>query len=441
LSRYAAFLTFASIALLSPLNLYSQGYGGPSLLSRGGNQPGQRGRGPVDFNVYAAIRGTHETGLLSSRLDNAGNLVSQDLNGVQAELGAYGAKSWRRTSVGLDYRGDYRKYFPSMGYDGTNQALSLDMNYQPTRRTAYFLRETGGISNRAFGGFAAPAFSDQENFGVPLNEVYDSRIYFTQTSGGVSYRKSARTTLSVMGEGFVVKRTSRALIGLQGYRAGGDYQYQISRADTVGISYDYIHFEFPRIYGASGAHSVTGRYSRRVNRNWDFKLIVGFFDVETTGTQRVELSPEIAAILGRSQGVEAFKRSVREPQFDLTANYTLEHSHFTVGYQSGIGPGNGIYITSRQDGVRAGYSYSGLKRLSMGASVGYTRFQSLGLQLGDYKTIQGGGGINYKLAEYLNLSVQADRRKFDSPAIKGRSGTSITVGLSFSPARLPLPIW
>jgi hypothetical protein len=113
----------------------------------------------------------------------------------------------------------------------------------------------------------------------------------------------------------------------------------------------------------------------------------------------------------------------------------------TVAVQTGITPGNGLYITSRQDGVRFGYSYSGIRRMSLGASAGYTRFSSLGLQLGDFSTLQGGGGMNYKLLEHLNFSAQIDRRRFNSPTIVGRNGTSITIGLSYSPARFPLSIW
>ena len=126
MSRFSAILVFASIILLVPTHLYSQGYGGPSLLSRGGNRPGQRGRAPVDFNFYGAVRGTYDTGLLAAQVDEAGNLMPVDSYGTQLEFGAYGAKAWKRTSVGLDYRGDYRKYNQARRFDGTNQSLSLD---------------------------------------------------------------------------------------------------------------------------------------------------------------------------------------------------------------------------------------------------------------------------------------------------------------------------
>lgn len=421
--------------------MHSQGYGGPSLLSRGGNQPGHRGRGPVNFNYYAAIRGTYDTGLIAPTLDEAGNLTPLDIYGGQVEAGAYGAKSWSKSSLGLDYRGDYRKYNRGTNFDGSNQVLSLDFNFRPTRRTTLFFRETAGTTNRAFGGFAAPAFADEQNIGVPLNEVFDSRLYFSQTTGGVGYQPSARSVYTVAADAFFVKRTSLALIGMQGYRVSGTYTYRLSRSDTIGLNYNFMRMEFPRIYGDSVVHTIAAQYQRRVSRNLNLSMNAGVLRAETRGTQQVQLSPEVAAILGRPTGVEAFRRIAVGPQLDLRAIYTKEHSSFTASVNSGISAGNGIYITSQQRGARAGYSYTGVRKLSLGLSAGYTRFSSLGLRLGNYTNVQGGGGMSYRLTEYLNLSAQYDRRKFDSPAVRGRNGSSVTVGLSFSGSRLPLSIW
>jgi hypothetical protein len=381
--------------------------------------------------------------LIAPQVDEFGNVTPVDTYGVQLEVGAFGAKAWRRSSVGLDYRGDYRKYTTARRFNGLNQALSLDYTFQPGRRIIYFGRLTGGTTNRAFGGFSAPTFADQQNFGVPLNEVYDSRANFGQLGGGVSYLKSARSTFTATAEGFVIQRKARELIGVQGYNISGSYDYRLTRSDTIGGTYHFVRFTFPRVYGESEVHGAVMNYRRRISRDWDLRFTGGLYRVNTTGTQQVDLSPEVAAVLGRSQGVEAFRRILIQPQVILSVNYTLERSRFTAGYQSGIGPGNGVYITSRQDGLRGGYSYLGIRKLSLGASVGYTRFSSVGLILGSYKTFQAGGGMNYRLAEHLDLSTQLDWRNFDTPSstVRGRSGTSLTVGLSYSPARFPLSIW
>lgn len=440
--RTAEVLTLASILLLTPLPALAQGYGGPSLLSRGGNTPGRRGSAPIDFTFYGAVRGTYETGLIAPTLDDSGQLQGVAVEGVQVELGAYGAKSSRRSSVGLDYRGDYRKTVPNVpAYNGTNQALSLDFTFQPNRRLEIFARETGGTTNRAFGGFSAPSFVGPQNPGVPLNEVFDSRVYFSQTTGGIAYRLSARTQAVVNGSGFFIKRTNRALIGVQGYIASGGVVHQLDRSQSVGVRYDFTRFEFPRIYGGSDIHTLSFLYDRRMTRAWHVKLELGAFRSATVGTQQVNLSPEIAAILGRATGVEAFNRVETKPRIEATSIYTLKRSNWTATYTSGPGVGNGVYATSDQKAVYTGYSYTGIRKLSLGLSVGYTRFTSLGLRLRNYTTIQGGLGANYRIARHFDLSLQADRRRFRAPGVSGRNGTSISFGLSFTPSHIPLSIW
>jgi hypothetical protein len=420
--------------------LYAQGYGGPSLLSRGGNSPGRRGRAPASFRVYAAVRGLYESGLIRPALDNEGNLPSSIVRGGQLEGGAYGSHAFRRSSIGLDYRGDYRQTNLAL-YNGTNQAISIDWQAQPTRRIGYFVRQTGGTTNRAFGGFSAPAFADQDNFGVPLNEVFDTRTYFFQTSAGLIYQQSARTMYRITGDGFAVKRASRALIGMQGYRAGLDVMKRVSRTTTVAGGYNYIRFSFPRIYGGSEIHMLFLSFQRHVTRNLDLNVQIGAFRSDTTGTQRIALSPEVAAVLGRTQGVEAFQRITILPQATIGVSYLLERSRLYASYNDGASPGNGIYITSRMRSASGGISYTGVRRLSLGASFGYTKTSSVGLQLGEFSTIQGGGGLTYNLARWWGLSLQADRRKFDSPGFTGRSGYALTGGISFSPGDIPLSIW
>jgi hypothetical protein len=441
LRRTAEFFTLASILLLTPLQALAQGYAGPSLLSRGGNTPGRRGNAPVNFTYYGAVRGLYETGLIAPVVDDSGNINGVALRGVQLEVGAYGAKSWRRSSLGLDYRGDYRKTNSTTSlYNGVNQALSLDYLFQPTNRLTIFARETGGTTNRAFGAFSAPAFVSQQNQGVPLNEVYDSRVYFSQTTGGVSYRISARTQVIADGVGFFVKRT-HGLIGMQGFDAGGAIMHQLDRSNTVGLRYDFIRFEYPRVYGGSDINMASVLYNRRMTRSWQIRLEVGVFRSNSVGTQEVELSPEVALILGRPTGVEAFDRTVTKPRLEASSLYTFKRSSWSAAINSGPSAGNGIYLASTHKTVHTGYSYTGFRKLSFGVSGGYTTYSSLGLTAGNYSTAQGGGGANYRLARHLDLSFQLDHRWFNSPGISGRSGTGLTFGLSFTPASIPLSIW
>lgn len=422
---------------------FAQGYGGPSMLSRGGNRPGQRGRAPVDIEVYGALRGVMETGLTPVRVEDDGTFSSDTLYSAQVEIGAYGTHSWKKAIVGLDYRGDYRKSTRSLfkNYDGTNQALALDIEYRATRRTQLMFRETAGTSNRAFGGFAAPATSDLNSLGLANNEVFDTRVYFTQTSLTVAHQTSARTTWVGSGDTFTVKRPDNALVSLTGYRATGSWNYRINRRDSLGVLYTYMRFDFRRVFGGSDMHGVALQAQRRLTRNIQLDLTAGGFLVDTFGTQRVQLSPEVAAILGRSSGVEAFNRRLYIPQIQASARYTLERSTFSLGYMAGANPGNGVYLTSRQDAISAGYSFTGIKKLSLGLSTNYSRLKSVGVDIGNLTSYRGGGGVNYSLSRLLNLSSQFDWRTYSSPGLRGREGYSVTLGITVSPAPLPLSIW
>jgi hypothetical protein len=430
-----------AIALAAAEMAFSQGYGGPSMLSRGGNRPGHRGRSPMDLTAYGAVRGTLETGLTPVRLGEDGALGSDRRYGVQADIGAYGAHNWRKTSLGLDYRGDYRKTAQLGGYQGINQALSLDLTHTPNNRVTLFFRETGGTTNRAFGGFTAPSIPDPNSFNLANNEVFDSRLYFSQTSAGASYQKTARLSFTAMGDYFFAKRPDRRLVGVSGYRGSGGTQYRFSSRSAMTFDYQLVTFEFPRVYGDSRMHGGTVSFQRRMTRNLDINLGGGALYLRASGTQTVELSPEVAAILGRSTGVAAFTRTSVIPQISAMVNYTLERSRFTGSYWTGVVPGNGVFLTSQMDALSAGYSFSGVRKLSIGASARYTNIKSKAVQLGNLRMLGAGGGLNYAFTRMFSLSSQIDYRTFDTPGLQGREGMIVSFGISVSPARIPLSMW
>src|SRR5688572_29093220 len=311
-SRRAAIVLAAGVAVAEVA--LSQGYGGPSILSRGGNRPGQRGRAPSDIVVYGGVRGTIDTGLTPVLLAEDGTVATREVYGVQAEIGAYGTHSWRRTVLGLDYRGDYRMTTRNRGYNGTNQALSLDIQHQVNPRLSFFFREAAGTTNRAFGGFAAPVNTDLSSLNLVNDEVFDTRQYFSQTTAGVAIRRSARTTFVVIGDGFFVKRPDPRLVSMAGYRATVGVNYRISSRTTIGGSYQYMTFNYSRAFAGSDMHGPIFSVVHRLTRNLELSLAGGFLRLNSFGTQRVTLSPEVAALLGRPTGVEAFTRDDTLPQ-------------------------------------------------------------------------------------------------------------------------------
>lgn len=423
---------------------FGQGYGGPSMLSRAGNSPGRRGRAPMDFVVYGAVRGTYETGLTAVRVDDQGNISSNAAFGTQVEGGAYGARSWQKTSVGLDYRGDYRQTTNRRfsNYNGTNQALSLDVQHQFNRRLVFAFRESGGTTNRAFGGFAAPAVSDVNNLNLANTEVFDTRTYFSTTSGTLLFQRSARMSLVSGGDAFFVRRPDRRLVGVNGNRAIGGLNYRLSRRVTAGGIYTYMQFRYPRVVGGADMHGMSLSLGRVFTPNLSGSISGGAFRLTTFGDELIQLSPEVAAILGRSTGVAAFRRTGWIPQASASLRYLLERSSVYATISSGVSPGNGVYQTSRSTLAGAGYTYTGIRRLSVGVSANHARLSSRSVTTsGGLRQSNAGVGVTYRLRHMLSVSSQIDWRNFSSPGISGRSGFAAMVGLSVSPTRVPLSIW
>ena len=88
-----------------------------------------------------------------------------------------------------------------------------------------------------------------------------------------------------------------------------------------------------------------------------------------------------------------------------------------------------------------GYSFSGTRKLTFGASGNYTRMTSQSITIGSMEQRNAGIGVNYVLTRYLNLSTQFDYRTFRSPGVSGREGIALAIGLTVSPTAIPLPIW
>jgi hypothetical protein len=423
-------------------------YAGPSLLSRGGNSPGRRGRALPKLNIYASARGLYESGLRVAALDESGALQPIDSFGTLIEGGVYGGHDWRRVSLGVDYRADYRHLsntanIPALNrLNGTNQIVAVDAYIRASRRTTFVLSETGGTTNRAFGAFAAPAFGDTGRLGVPLSEVFDTRTWFSQASAGVSHQRTARLAFAGTVAGFFVKREGFSLINSQGYQAIGSIAYRTSRRTTIVGSYQWVNFSYPSLLASSGIHGLSGGIQYRLSRAWMLTGLGGGYLIRSRGTELVRLSQEVAEILGRPTAEAFFRRTKISPLVEASATYTQERGSLRFGAASTVVPGNGIYLTSTRQTVYAGYSYAGTRRLSLGVNGGYARLQSASLSLRNLGSWHIGGGISYRFAEGLNFMSQVDRRTFSEViAVRGRSGYAISVGLAYNPARFPIAIW
>lgn len=426
-----------------PSSAPAKEYQGPTILSRDKSLLGERGGKLLDFRFYGEIMGAYDSGLTSVATDANGNLARYGSNySAEAGFGVFGSREWRRDKLSLEYHGTGRHYTSNSFFDGTDQFLNLSYAHILSRRLTLDFKETLGTQSLSNGALTYAPLTNTDLFAVPANELFDNRTEFAQSRVDLSWQKTARLSFSLGGQGFIVKRRSQSLAGVSGGSGRGDVAYRLTRRQTVSLNYAYTTYNYQRTFGDSNLHSISAGWSIGLGRVWNFGLQGGIIRAETRGLQQVALDPAIAAIVGQGSVITTYHRVQMVPLIESQLVRRFPRSILSVSYAVGVTPGNGVYLTSRQNIGTASYSYTGGRRFTAGATASYGQLSSVGQGIGKYTNMQGGAGGTYKLFNYTHLEVRYDYRHYTTQnALYSKNSQRVTVGIAFSPGETPLSLW
>ena len=420
-----------------------QTYQGPSILSRDKGLIGERGGKLLDFRYYFDVTGIYDSGLVPFTTNAQGNLINVGgAYGVETGFGVIGSRRWKRDKLSIEYKGAYRQYSVSDVPQGLDQFLNLAYSRQVTRRLILDLKDTAGTVSLANGAFSYLPLSNTDLFAIPANELFDIRTNFVQSRVDLTWQQTARLSFGIGGEGFVVRRSSLALAGLDGYDARANVAYRLSSRQTVSGDYNYTYYDFQRAFGDSKLQSVSLGYSVGLSRKWDFSLRGGGIRIDSLGITQVAIDPAIAAIVGQNFADVTYKRVVYAPLGEARMMRRFDRSSLTLDYSMGASPGNGVYLTSRQTAGTVGYSYTGVRRWTFALNSGYSELSSVGQTLGKYTNLQGGAGVTYKVGRETHIQFRYDYRHYTTQNnIYQMDSNRVSLGLAFSPGETPLAIW
>ena len=420
-----------------------QTYQGPSILSRDKGLIGERGGKLLDFRYYFDVTGIYDSGLVPLVTNAQGNLINVGgAYGVETGFGVIGSRRWKRDKLSLEYKGAYRQYSVSDVAQGLDQFLNLAYSRQLTRRLILDLKDTAGTTSLANGAFSYLPLTNTDLFAIPANELFDIRTNFVQSRVDLTWQQTARLSFGIGGEGFVVRRSSLLLAGLDGYDARANVAYRLTSRQTVSGDYSYTYYDFQRAFGDSKLQSVSLGYSVGLSRKWDFSLRAGGIRIDSLGISQVAIDPAIAAIVGQSFADVTYKQVVYAPLGEARLMRRFDRSSLTLDYSMGASPGNGVYLTSRQTAGTVGYSYTGVRRWTFALNSGYTELSSVGQTLGKYTNLQGGAGVTYKVGRETHIQFRYDYRHYTTQNnIYQKDSNRVSLGLAFSPGETPLAIW
>lgn len=430
-------------ALLGATALYGQGgfgYGGPAVSSRGLRNAGHRGSEPVNLRPYANVLGIADSGLLPLSRDSNGKIVNPGtLYGVEANIGAYGSKSWKRGRYGVDYQGNYRHYDKNTFFNGSDHFLGMDFSQEIGRSQAFQLRGVAGTSTRPIGGVLSLTSFDPGFLGIPVNEIFDNRSYFAEGVGQYIREFGVRNSVSIGASGFGVRRQSRALVGLNGWRTQADFNRRLSRRTTMGAMYMFFHVDYPRAFGEADVHTVMLQFGRQFGRSWELSMAGGASVSDFAGIRSIQLDPLVAELLGVSTGREAFNSINTIPAVQAQLTRIWRKSNLILNYTRGANPGNGLLLLNRLENGTVSYSYNSGERWAASGMFGYFSSSGLGNVAGNFRSFNAGSSFNYRLYKTLFGTALFDVRKLTSAGSEfNRTGSRIALGVTWSPGDIPV---
>jgi hypothetical protein len=418
-------------------------YLGPGILTRGAGDIGTRSGEQVNLRFHADVNGIYDNGIQPLSLDSNGNLA--ELNGVygiEAGLGVYGVHQWRRSLMGLDYRGAFRHYSDASFYDGSDHQLLLGYTFQKSRRVYFDTQTAAGTFSRFIGSVPGLSVTIPDTLNTSTLLLFDSRTYFLESGADMTILTSARTSFTVGGEGYAVRRQSKLLVGMDGYSLHGFIQHRLTRSTSVGLGYEHTHFDFPKVFGESDIDAYQLLYATQFARNWTFNLRGGVYQSQVQGLEQVNLDPAVASILGIGSVTQTFYAKNVFPFGTAGLTRQFKSASITLQYGRTVTPGNGVYLTSRSENASAWISYTGSRRFSVSIGGGEQSLGSMGQQLSGYRQYTAGVGMSYLLTHAIHQVGRYDarRQEIDLAGYR-RTADRVTFGLSFSPGALPLSLW
>ncbi len=449
-------LFFCAALLVVSVPLMAQGgfgssfgggsFGGPSVLGRSmGARLGASSR-QVRLRPYISLRGIHDSGLTAAQTTPDGEVIpGRTLAGYQANAGLYGTKAWRSQQLALGLNVGYQDY------SGRNGGMTFVTNggytAQLNNRTTFLSSFAVGSTNRAYGyglGFL------NSNLGLdPTSELtpedddfYDNRTTYGSSMNTLSYMFSQRTSVSATGGVFMMNR-SNGLVSSRGTSASGDIAYRLSRRQTISVSYSFREFNFDQQYGNTFMQMIGVGYGFGIGRNWNVNLRVIGYRMESEGLRRVEIDPEIAAIIGTSTGFEPYYRLNYLPGYFASVERGFRNMSINAAYGNTISPGNGVYLTSRQQRWNVGMTYTGIHKWNFNIRGGYMERNNMLRFSGRAKGYSAGAAAVYRIGGGWQATGGAAYRNVNSQSegTYSRRGWRFMAGISWSPGEFPMAIF
>jgi hypothetical protein len=423
-------------------------YAGPALLTRG-QAPSAMAATQIDFRPFLALDAGYDSGLNGISVDPNGNPNVVSSYALSVSAGVSGLHSWKHTLLGLDYRANFNHYGNHPFFDGTNQTLMLGVSHMLSRHTLLSIRQSAGLSSQNYGTpilIQTVPFDPATTF-QPTNDFFDNRTIFFSTQADLRIQRSTRLSFDIGGDAYLTRYRSSALYGTKGVGARGDIMYRLTRRSTIGVAYNYLHFNFRGVLSSTDVHTLMASYAVSLTRTLEFTSTFGVSRYETKFQREVPLDPVVAAIICTPglpcTATQLFYGRNYTPNIMARISKTIPRGVLFATGGHTITPGNGLFLTSTSSNIAGGYTYTGLKRWAVNTGVNYSFADSVGNILGNYSNVAFTGNLSRQIGPSTHFILGFGARQYQSQDFRNynRWAYNVHVGFGFAPGDVPVRFW
>lgn len=424
----------------------SSAYSGPAVLSRSYTLLRPSIPAQERWDPFLGVNAIYDSGLEGFQSTATNGYTTGGSFGAELLWGISGRHYFHHDVIGLNYRGDLQHYTPAKYFNGSNHWVTLDYTHMFSRRLSVSLVEAGSIYSQNF-TLVNPVSITEEAATNPINtpnvQIFDNGWKQATSGIDVTYQKTARLSFNAGASGFIFRPEASYLIAASGGSAHGDGMYRVTRRTTVGVTYSYNNFWYHRGIGRSRFHTIDGVYSWALGSTMQLHARGGASRLDSSGFAAGYLNPQVAGLVGQGNGITQYRsiQWISDYAVQFTKSFRRSRSA-SISYNRGLSPGNGLYLTSRQQDIAASGSMILFRHYYFSAGVGYDSLSATAQNLGDYRAMYAFFGGSRPMRHGMQANLRFDFRHFDVGNAPLLNNTfRVTLGLTWSPVEGLHRLW
>lgn len=350
------------------------------------------------------------------------------------------SQNWGRSQLSLNYsgggtlstnsavgNGQFQQFGAFQTFDWRRLQLTLldQFSYLPTSQFGFGAGTPLGAPGA--GGPLAPPTPGLQNGFTPNQSIFAALgpRYSNSSGSQFTYALSRRNSLTLGGVFSILRFTESGNIESNDVNLNAGYNLQVSRSDTIGLSYRFSAYHYLNSPQAIGDHLAQAVYGKKITGRLAFQLSGG---VEVTN-YRVP------------QGLATTTQYIA-PSAVANLTYAFPSGGVSLIYNHGVNNGGGVLIGANSDQVVVSATRKLTRVWSGNVNVGYARNTNLGGATGTpalaFNAIYAGAGLQRPLSRTTNFTLNYNANVQTSDAIVcgavncGASFTTHVITLSLS---------